>query len=245
MSQAHNANTVVGHDGLTDAVRFMESVSRYCDALIFFDDASDDGTREVIGSFGDRIEIQILSNAENRRNLQWMNRARSLEHARRLEADWVLTLKMDEVLEPIAERGGLAAAIESSQSDSLAFVRRHLWWSDRYMRVDGDWSADLSTRAFRLTDDMRYPTVEGRSSLVPSLVAPASLCKLAIVHYGFSTEEGLCRHRENYELMAPEEIERISEPLHLSCTPSRLLRDEEFFGPTLVEVLPDRSRRAP
>jgi len=237
ISQAHNANTVIGHDGMTDAVRFMESVSKYCDALIFFDDGSTDGTREVVGSFGDRIEIKIPANTENRRELQWMNRARCLEHARRLGADWVLALKMDETLEPMAEDGGLLAAIDSTEADALAFVRKHLWLSDRYVRMDGDWSSDLPVRAFKLNSELRYATRPGRSSVVPeNLPDNTALCRLSILHHGLSTEEGLARHKENYELMAPEKNLELAEPLQLSCTPLRLIRDGEFMGPNLTEM---------
>jgi glycosyltransferase involved in cell wall biosynthesis len=237
MTQTYNANTIVGHDGVTDAVRFMESISKYCDALVLFDDGSTDGTREVVGSYGDRIEIQILSNAENCREIQWMNRARCLEHARRLEADWVIALKTDEILEPMGENGGLIAALESTEADSLAFVRKHLWTTDRYIRVDGDWSADLPVRAFRFTPELRYETVEGRSSVVPeNLLGEASLCRLNIIHYGFATEEGISRHRENYEQMAPKKVLELDGTLQLSCTPPKLVRNAEFAGPTLMEI---------
>jgi len=240
-SQVHNANTIVGHDSLTDAQRFMESIIGCCDALVLFDDGSTDGTREEIGSFGDRIEIQIISSKEKRKNLEWLGRARCLEHARRLEADWVLTLKLDEVLDVRAENGGLRAAMEFSEGTSLAFPRRHLWRTDKYFRVDGPWGFDYPTRAFRVSEDLRYDTAEASDySAVPeNLSDDTGLCSINIIHYGYSTKAGIERHLADYRAISSYKAPSMNEEnVQFSLASPKMFKEDWPHGPSLSHIYP-------
>jgi glycosyltransferase involved in cell wall biosynthesis len=168
MTQVYNQNTHVGHDGKTNIERFMESVAKYCDGLVVFDDASTDGSRDVVTSLGSSIELQIPSNKENA---------------------WVLCLDPDEVFEAKVERGALRALV--NLYDGYSFRKRDLWRTDRYLRLDGHWSQSEDVRLFRLHDDISYNTDFGvRTDLWPDEgIATVASSMLKIVHFGYSTDE--------------------------------------------------------
>ena len=190
MTQVYNANTHRGHDGKTNIERFMQSVIKYCDGLVIFDDGSTDGTREVITDHSGSIEIQILSNKVNTPENESYHRARCLEHCRRLEADWVLALDVDEVLERDGEktlRQFVEYYDEVGVEGPVAFFYKDLWRTDRYIRVDGDWCNKVYPRLFRLTDDLFYKVVVGvRTGLMPdNIYGNCIQSPLRIIHLGF------------------------------------------------------------
>jgi glycosyltransferase involved in cell wall biosynthesis len=192
MTQVYNQNTLRGYDGKTNIERFMESVSQYCDGLVVFDDGSTDGTRDVITSFSGDFELEIPSNSINTPDREGYHRARSLEHCKRMGADWVLTLDPDEVIEKRGENGHLRIVLDSVPDDiaGVGFYKRELWRSDRYVRVDTDWSHRINVRAFRLPrgdETLRYDIEPAyRSSLVPdNLPTPYAKSALRILHYAY------------------------------------------------------------
>lgn len=202
MSQVYNQNTVVGRDGMTNIQRFMESVSKYCDGLVIFDDGSTDGTRDVITSFSGDFELEIPSNETNNPEYENYHRERCLAHCRRLNADWVVAVDPDEVFEKRAEKGALRSMLESVPSNihGVGFYMGELWRTDRYVRVDGDWAHRLEVRAFRLAsrinelsnnieiyDNLSYDIHPAyRTTLTPcGIPAPYSKSSLKIIHYAY------------------------------------------------------------
>lgn len=189
MTQVYNQNTIIHRDGKTNIQRFMESVSKYCDGLVIFDDGSDDGTREVITSYSGDFELEIPSNAVNSPAYENYHRQRSLQHCKRLNADWIITLDVDEVFERRAEYGGLRSLLESipPEVSGVGFYRKELWRSDRYIRVDGNWAHRLEVRAFRFTDKLSYDISPAyKADVMPSNIEPPfSKSLLNILHYAY------------------------------------------------------------
>jgi glycosyltransferase involved in cell wall biosynthesis len=200
MTQVYNENTIVGPDGKTNIERFMESVSRYCDGLVIFDDGSTDGTRDVITSYSGRFELEIPSNKVNTPDLEGYHRARSLTHCRRLEADWVLAIDPDEVIEKKGELGGLRACLHSLDKEvsAVGFYKRELWRSDRYVRTDTNWAHILEVRAFRLTDELCYNIQPAyRTELVPGFLPPPyAKSSLKLLHYAYINDSAIL-HKYN------------------------------------------------
>lgn len=234
LSQGFNCNTIVGHDGLTDAQRFMNSIVNVCDALVFFDDGSTDGTRETIGSFGESIQIEIPSNLTNRSELSWLGRARCLEHARRLGATWILALKPDEALCELSSSRILSQTLEFANPKVDAFLcrRRNLWLSDRYERQDGSWGRQYETRLFKLHDDLFYPMNSSRDIVPLGISDNISTSKINILHYGYSTNEGTMRHLADHG-----DTRSLSGPrIELSEIDMELLPGKKFYGPMIKDI---------
>lgn len=202
MTQVYNQNSSVGWDGKTNIMRFMESVTKYCDGLVAFDDGSTDGSREIITEWSGNLELQIPANLINTPDREGFHRARSLEHCRRMGADFVLCLDPDEVFEKRAADGGLKAICESMGADGVRFLKRDLWRTDRYIRLDGNWSGDSGIRLFRLHDGIGYDEEAGvRSSLSPNGLGTMTASTLKIIHFGYSTDVDILLRQKRFKAL--------------------------------------------
>lgn len=202
MTQVYNENTLRGWDSKTNIRRFMEEVSKYCDALVIFDDGSTDGTRDVICELSGEIEMQIPSNTFNTPEYENYHRIRSLQHCARLDADWILCLDPDEIFESRVSLEKIKALCESVDEtvDSIAFLNRHLWRTDRYVRVDGYWGHPTGPRLFRYSDKLDYDITPGlRRALAPEGLNHTVQCAYKIIHYGYSTDEAILSKFNRYK----------------------------------------------
>lgn len=216
MTQVYNQNTRIGFDGKTNIRRFMDSVSQYCDGLVVFDDGSTDGTREVITSYSGDFVVEILGNKENTPDQEGYHRARSLEHCRRMKADWVLTLDPDEVFEKNAERHFAANRHRMDTIQNVCaytFMRRELWRTDRFIRVDGQWAQWRHPRLFRLTEKLYYDITPGvRSALTPSnLLRPWMHSGFKIIHYGFASDLDIIRRHQRFKSLGVDISELLDD----------------------------------
>ncbi len=191
MTQVYNQNSILGWDGKTHIERFMESVTKYCDGLVAFDDGSTDGSRDIITKWSGSIELEIPSNKVNTPDQENFHRARSYEHCKRLGADWVLCLDVDEVLEKRVELGALRALCEQlePQHDTVGFLGRDLWRTGQYVRLDGHWSEPVGPRLLRVSADLSYDVTPGvRTPLVPRNIVSMANSLLKVVHFGYSSD---------------------------------------------------------
>jgi len=205
MAQMYNENIHIGVDGKTNLQRFMDSISKYCDALVMFDDGSTDDSRDLIWSYlyEDAIEeIEILGNppGQNSFKNELYHKARSLEHCRRLNADWILWLDCDEVIEAKGERGGVRALCESTQKGAVNLFEANLWRTDRSVRTDELWAAGLFCRLWRLTDDLSFNIKPGlHNDLAPQGIKGRDTGTLKVIHYGYADDESIIRKYRTYK----------------------------------------------
>lgn len=238
MTQVYNENSVVGWDGKTNIERFMESVTKYCDGLVIFDDGSNDGTREVITDMADGIELEIPSNKINTPLAEGYHRARSLEHCRRLNADWVLCLDPDEVMEKSAEYGALDTMLTDLDEicQAVTLDRFDLWRTDRFVRTDGNWSASAGIRLFRPSENVSYDIGEGCRLPIEPLFKDTiigSVGFLKIVHYGYSSDELIeYKYRRFRTLDIDLESHLDDENIKFKEVSSRLLKTKPL-GPSV------------
>ena len=139
LTQTHN-DAHVGVDGKSNIQRLMDSIVGHCDSAVVFDNGSTDETYETIIQYSEDIEIEVPRNLAFESGQDNYHIARSLEHCRRLDADWILLLKCNEYL-----------------VDGVQF-RLFCRYCPPHIE-----SADISgeRRLFRLTDDLRYDIEEG------------------------------------------------------------------------------------
>ena len=233
MTQVYNQNTFIDWDGKTNIDRFMESVSKYCDGLVAFDDGSTDGTREAIARWSGDIEIEIPGNKKNTPDMEGLHRARCLEHCRRMGADWVLCLDPDEVFEPKVERGALRALCEMDEEvNAYEFTRIDLWRTDRYIRVDAGWSALTGTRLFRLNDLVSFDVGLGmRSTLEPEYVDPPDISILKMVHFGYANDLSIILKYKRFKSLGVSISDKINDDLLRLCDTNPNWLSKPLDGP--------------
>lgn len=235
MTQVYNQNTILGWDGKTNIERFMESVTKYCDGLVVFNDGSTDGTRDVITSWSGDIEIEIPSNKENTPDAEGFHRARSLEHCRRLDADWILCLDPDEVFESSVERGLLKSLAEVTVGDGIEFRCADMWRTDRYLRLDRHWSQSAGPRLFRLSDDLSFDIEPGyRSRVYPDGIKNVVQSNAKIIHYGYSSDKAILSKYKRFISLGVDLMPHLDDSSLRLCDFNEK-KYGKFFGPG-VEV---------
>lgn len=243
-SQMYNENTHIGVDGKTNLKRFMDSISKYCDALVMFNDGSTDDSRDLVWSYQSRgmlQEIEMPSNppGENNFKNEVYHKARSLEHCRRLNADWIFWLDCDEVIEQVGEQGGIRSLCEDAKSDAVNFFERNLWRTDKYYRVDELWAQGLFCRLWRLTDNLHYDVKPGlHQSLAPKGINKIITSNMKVVHYGFADDKSILRKYKTYKAhgQTGRDLDRLIDERTLRVRKTHDGWLEELYGPGLEEA---------
>jgi glycosyltransferase involved in cell wall biosynthesis len=247
MTQVYNQNSLLGWDSKTNIERFMESVTKYCDGLVVFDDGSTDGSRDVVTEWSGSIELEIPSNKENTPKQECFHRARSLEHCKRLGADWVLCLDPDEVFEKKAECGALRALCEQldSQYDSVEFPMRDLWRTDRFVRLDGRWSKSTGPRLFRLGKNLSYDIAPAfRDSLVPNGITSTAKSALKVVHFGYAKDDAIISKYKRFKSLGVDLLSHLNDANIRLCDIGKWLHSPpggpgiEVYDKQICEILP-------
>lgn len=206
MAQMYNENTHVGVDGLTNLQRFMQSISSYADGLVMFDDGSTDDSLEYVKSWDSKLDIETPGNppGENNFKNELYHKARSLEHCRRLKADWVLWLDSDEGLQHNnANKSFLEVLCKNAEAcgaDAMNLFERNLWRTDRYYRVDELWARGLFCRFWKMSDKLSFNVKKGlHHDLSPSGLHRRINVLPKVIHYGYADDESIMRKYHLYK----------------------------------------------
>ena len=193
--QMYNENTHKGVDGNTNLKRFMDSVSKYCDSIVIYDDNSIDNSRDLACSYSDKFEdLVVLRGKENTFKDEIAHKQLSLDVCRDIDSTHILWLDCDEVIEAKGERGGIRAMCENMEKGGVNFFQRNLWRTDRYYRTDELWAQGLFCRLWRVTDLLHYDVKMGlHQDLAPKGIVGRSTTPLKVIHYGFATSDDILR----------------------------------------------------
>ncbi len=175
-----------------DLPRFLESVARFADAVVALDDGSTDHTAAILAA--DPLVEGLLHNPRRETYAGWddgANRARLLDAARDVGADWVLSLDADECI--AADDGvALRSFVDSDALPGLAY-------GFEVFRMWADGCEPRPHHAYRLfapTPSSRLPTARLHFDPVPTDVPVARHVRttLRIQHWG-SVDEAARRAR--------------------------------------------------
>src|SRR5688572_15102550 len=98
--------------------RCLESMSRYCDEIVLYDDGSTDDSVAVARQFTDLIIEGDTNDFSN----ELFHKQKLLELALSRNPDWIFWMDADEVVERKGEEGGLRFLCENAGAhDSFAF----------------------------------------------------------------------------------------------------------------------------
>lgn len=178
----------------------LDHMSRYCDAIVVLDDASEDATPEVCASFAGvilhRNPAPTFWENESRLRFQLWNLTMQAE------PDWILSTAADELMEDrfIRERD---AWLGVPDHDVIA-VRLHHFWDDyEHYRVDGPWAPQYKKMLVRCRTGFAYEWDGFRlhSERLPCNVpGPVLWSDLRARHFGYVRREDRLRKYRRYVL---------------------------------------------
>lgn len=186
---------------------FLANVAPQVDGILALDDGSTDGTREILES---RPEIlEMLHNPVDRPTWDEMgNHARLLEAASRHRAEWVLSIDADERLEKSFRRRCERVIRRGRWLGYTAYGLRlrELWDSRNQYRIDGIWGQKTVPRLYALRADHRLDRRELHGSKAPRqarIEGRYPIADLNLYHLGMLTPELREQRRKRYEALDP------------------------------------------
>lgn len=206
------------------------------DEIHVFDDQSDDETPEIVLSHGCRLTVRpegvppFLDHEGLFRQAAWEAFERKLHP---VEGDWVLSLDADEFLvssgRPRLELIFSAQSLGSREAKSGIINIKEVWDIREvpYCRTDGWWDSNAHARFYCYEPAGHFPNRAMASGSHPTYVeraAKVDLPNLAILHYGYASDQDKRAKHERYRGLSghnPVHIESILKPPRLSPWPGR------------------------
>lgn len=219
--------------------RFIESVSKYCDALVIYNDGSTDGSDDWICSnkskFNKKLEhIWTIHGEKNNFKNEIAHKQIMLQHCIELESDWIFWLDCDEVIEKCGEDGKLRELCEMADCDAYGFREINLWRSESFYRLDNAFNAGEFCRLWRNTGKLFYDEKPGlHQRQYPNGIGEIKTSEIKVIHYGFSTDDRILRKYKLYKSHGQTgwELNRLIDERTLRVAKSK----QEWFSHKLNE----------
>jgi glycosyltransferase involved in cell wall biosynthesis len=180
-------------DNLT---RSLQSMKKFCDDLVLYNDGSTDSSIEVAKTFTDNI-----INCEKR---DWINEIKHknqlLEKALELKPDWIFWLDADEIIAENANIKYLCEIGSKTGLDAWEFHEVNLWKNKSWYRIDNQFGGGWFVRLWRNNGNLRFNnTLPGfHQKQHPDGIIKIALSNYKIIHYGFDTDEKIAKKIREY-----------------------------------------------
>ena len=186
--------------------RYLDSISRYTDALVVYDDASIDGSLQYVKewkkSFGGKQlkEVIVISGEKNDYAAEVSHKEKMLNIALEIGADWIFRIDADEVLEKKGE-DEIRQLCSTSKVDSYAFKNANLWRHPNYYRLDNSFNDFTSCRLWKNNGKLKYNNVKRglHQRAVPDGLDTEDWAPFITLHYGFACAENIIAKFKMYK----------------------------------------------
>lgn len=180
------------------------NISKF-DNVLVYDDASDDGTPELLKAVG----VEVIENEFSIFRNELIIREILLKEAkgRFSKTDWFMILDLDEVLTCSREElERLIIKAEQKKCTGVSFKLVNLWKSESFFRTDEHFNSVAKTHLWKNTEEMSFSGESGlHRELHPrSIKAIYIQDSLRILHLGFSTREKIVQKFLNYKKLGQE-----------------------------------------
>ena len=210
-----------------EADRWLQQALRahraFVDEAVIIDDASTDDTVDVVQRELEGIPLRIIRNPSARFSNEIELRKQQWEECVAGNADWLLVLDADEVLE--ARASTIIPELIRQTDYALFGFELYDFWSASHYREDAWWNAHRSPRPFltRFNPDFRYVWTETpqHCGRMPTNVADlnSAAIDLRVKHFGWSEPAERARKYARYQALDPgarfgirEQYESILDP---------------------------------
>ena len=177
--------------------RCLDSMSRYCDIICIYDDASTDNSFDVTSSYD---KTRIIRGEVNEFGKEIYHKEGLLNFTLSFNPDWIFWMDCDEVIERRGEDGTLRELAETTKIDAHGFKEVNLWRCDSFYRLDNAFNAGEFCRLWRNTGKLSYNPKEGlHQRQYPDGIGEIATSDLKILHYGFSSDDRIIDKYTTYK----------------------------------------------
>lgn len=178
-------------------VRCLESLSRYCDDIVVYDDGSDDGS----DVYYDIFNCKVIYGERNDFKNELEHKQQQLELCKQIGAGWIFRIDADEILDERGVAGGLRALIEKSDKPSYAFHTINFWRSPSYYRLDNSYNDVVFNRLWRCKPDLHFNVEHGLhlTNYPVGATDNEGFAPFQILHYGFASNEAIIDKYRMYQ----------------------------------------------
>lgn len=217
--------------------RCLDSMSKYCDIIGVYDDASTDGSADVAEGYD---KVILIRGTRNEFDREMSHKQELLSRLMSESPDWFFWLDADEVIEKRGEDGGLREIAESSDRDAHDFRQINFWRSERYYRVDGQYNSGIFCRLWRNNKDLSFSTEHGlHKKPYPDGIRTIRTEDLRILHYGFGSSDAIVDKYRTYKSYGQSgwDLDRLvcERGLRLAATKDEWL-GRQPVGPTAQDI---------
>lgn len=184
--------------------RFMDSIKRYCNSLVIYNDGCTDGSIDWINNnyhFDYTLdEIHFIHGERNDFRNEIAHKKLMLQKCIDIDSDWIFFIDFDEVIEKRGEDGGIRGLCESDKCDAYGFGEVNLWRSESFYRLDAGFNDGKFCRLWKNTGKLFYDVRPGlHQKQYPDGVDEIITSDIRVVHYGFSSDNQIIRKYKLYK----------------------------------------------
>jgi len=180
-------------------LRCLTSLSKYCDAIIVYDDKSTDNTKEFLKSWT-ACQIQPIWGGGNSFKDELYHKQDMVDLAKRMGAEWLIRMDADEVIEPrgVSE---VRALISDTSKTGWAFHMVNLWRSEAFYRVDKGYNDVIFNRLWKVHPDLHFNVQHGLhlTNYPVGATDNEGFTDLQIIHYGFASDKAIIDKYRMYQ----------------------------------------------
>lgn len=177
--------------------RCIESLVRYCDEVVVYNDGSTDNTIDYLESFGGLVKI--ISSSKNDFKNELQHKQGMITICKLLKADWILRMDADEVIEPRGETE--IRNLLREDKTGWAFHMVNLWRSPAFYRVDNGYNDVVFNRLWKVHPDLHFNVERGLhlTNYPVGATDNEGFTDLQIIHYGFASDEAIIHKYSMYK----------------------------------------------
>jgi SAM-dependent methyltransferase len=169
--------------------RCLDNLSRYCDHIVAYDDASTDNSVEIAG----RYRAHVIQGQVNNQMQELAHKQMILEKSLELGATHLFWLDCDEVLDRKGTLSGLRRLCENwpEDIDAFSFPEINLWRSQTWQRIDSLFTVARFVRLWKVQSGISFKVQDGvHKQLYPHTIREIREAPFSVIHYGF------CNYKE-------------------------------------------------
>ena len=179
--------------------RCLDNCKQWADDIVIYDDGSTDNSVEV----AERYTKHIIRGKKNWVLDELKHKQELLDYTlANIDADWIMWIDCDEIIDRGGTKGGLRALCEGSKDvDAYSFHEYNLWRGQNWHRLDSyfdhgptEWVKGVPqtiawfVRLWRVTEGMHFEVKEGvHGRLYPITIdhKRTQPSTIQVIHYGF------------------------------------------------------------